>query len=105
MTVAPSERIGWSSVGGDPETDRVYVLGLGCLFQCLDGKTGKVVWERSLLEEFGMVSAYGGRTNFPVVFEDLVIISGVVVAWGENAVPAHRMLALDKSTGAPVWYN
>lgn len=105
MTVAPSERIGWSSVCGDPETDRVYVLGLGCLFQCLDGKTGKVVWERSLLEEFGMVSAYGGRTNFPVVFEDLVIISGVVVAWGENAVPAHRMLALDKSTGAPVWYN
>ena len=51
LSDAPSERVGWSSVVGDPETDRVYVLGLGCTFQCLDGKTGKVIWEHSMLEE------------------------------------------------------
>lgn len=49
LSDAPSERVGWSSVVGDPETDKVYVLGLGCVFQCLEGKTGKILWERSML--------------------------------------------------------
>jgi outer membrane protein assembly factor BamB len=103
LSDAPSERVGWSSVVGDPATDKVYVLGLGCLFQCLDGKTGKVLWEKSMLEEYGMLSTYGGRTNFPTVFEDMVYISGVMTGWDQTAVPAHRMLALDKATGAPIW--
>jgi outer membrane protein assembly factor BamB len=103
LSDAPAERVGWSSVFCDPETDNVYVLGLGCLFQCLNGKTGQVIWEHSMSEEYGMLSTYGGRTNFPTVFEDLVIISGVMTGWGEYAVPAHRFVAFDKSTGAAVW--
>jgi outer membrane protein assembly factor BamB len=103
LSDAPAERVGWSSVVGDPETDTVFVLGLGCVFQCLDGKTGKILWEHSMSEEYGMLSTYGGRTNFPVVFEDLVIISGVTTGWGETAVPAHRFIAFDKKTGVPRW--
>lgn len=103
LSDAPSERVGWASVVGDPETDKVYVLGLGCTFQCLDGKTGKILWERSMLEEYGMLSTYGGRTNFPVIYEDMVFISGVTTGWDQTSVPAHRMLAFDKSTGAPIW--
>ncbi|MFN9914049.1 MAG: PQQ-binding-like beta-propeller repeat protein, partial [Pirellulaceae bacterium] len=81
----------------------MYVLGLGCVFECLDGKTGKVIWSHSMSEEYGMLSTYGGRTNFPVVFEDLVIISGVMTGWGETAVPAHRFVAFDKNTGVAAW--
>ncbi len=103
LSDAPSERVGWASVIADPETDRVYVLGLGCTFQCLDGKTGKIVWEHSMLEEYGMLSTYGGRTNFPTLFEDMVIISGVMTGWDQTAVPGHRFLAMDKNTGAAVW--
>jgi outer membrane protein assembly factor BamB len=103
LSDAPAERVGWSSVFCDPETDNVYVLGLGCLFQCLNGKTGEVIWDHSMSEEYGMLSTYGGRTNFPVVFEDLVIISGVMTGWGDTAVPAHRFVAFDKHTGAAVW--
>jgi outer membrane protein assembly factor BamB len=103
LTDAPAERIGWSSVCADPATDTVYVLGLGCVFQCLDGKTGKVIWEHSMSEEYGMLSTYGGRTNFPVIFEDLVIISGVMTGWGETAVPAHRFVAFDKKNGVAQW--
>ena len=40
LSDAPAERVGWSSVVADPETDSVYALGLGCYFQCLDAKTG-----------------------------------------------------------------
>ncbi len=103
LSDAPAERVGWSSVVGDPESDTVYVLGLGCVFQCLDGKTGKTIWEHSMSEEYGMLSTYGGRTNFPVVFEDLVIISGVMTGWGETAVPAHRFVAFNKKTGVAQW--
>jgi outer membrane protein assembly factor BamB len=103
LSDAPAERVGWASVIGDPETDRVYVLGLGCTFQCLDGKTGKILWEHSMLEEYGMLSTYGGRTNFPTLFEDLVIVSGVMTGWDQTAVPAHRFVAMDKNTGAAVW--
>ncbi|HQX48963.1 MAG TPA: PQQ-binding-like beta-propeller repeat protein [Planctomycetaceae bacterium] len=105
LSDAPAERVGWSSVVGDPETDTVFVLGLGCVFQCLDGKSGKIIWEHSMSEEYGMLSTYGGRTNFPVVFEDLVIISGVITGWGETAMPAHRYIAFDKKTGVAQWFK
>ena len=103
LSDAPAERVGWSSVVADPASDTVFILGLGCVFQCLDGKTGTVLWEHSMSEEYGMLSTYGGRTNFPVVFEDLVIISGVMTGWGETAVPAHRFVAFDKKTGVAQW--
>ena len=103
LTDAPAERVGWSSVVGDPTSDTVFVLGLGSVFQCLDGKTGKTIWEHSMSEEYGMLSTYGGRTNFPVVFEDIVIISGVLTGWGETAVPAYRLIAFDKKTGVAQW--
>ncbi len=103
LSDAPAERVGWSSVVGDPETDHVFVLGLGCVFECLDGKTGKLIWSHSMSEEYGMLSTYGGRTNFPTVFEDLVIISGVMTGWGDTAVPAHRFVAFDKNSGVAAW--
>lgn len=103
LSDSPAERVGWSSVVGDPASGHVYALGLGCYFQCLEAKTGKVLWARSMSEEYGMLSTYGGRTNFPIVFEDLVIISGVMTGWGEYAVPAHRFVAFDKKSGAAVW--
>lgn len=103
LSDAPAERVGWSSVVADVETGNVYALGLGCYFQCLDGETGKVCWNHSMSEEYGMLSTYGGRTNYPIVFENLVIISGVTTGWGENAIPAHRVFAFDKRTGQAVW--
>jgi len=103
LSDAPAERVGWSSPVGDPETGQVYKLSVGGLFQCLNGETGEVVWEHSMLEEYGMLSTYGGRTNFPVVYEDMVIISGVHTGWAETALPAQRFMAFDKRTGKSIW--
>ena len=105
LSDVPDTRVGWSCVVGDPTTGKVYALGVCGLFQCLDGETGETLWSRSLQEEYGMINTYGGRTNTPVVFDDLVIIGGVVVGWGEMAKPAHRFLAFDKATGEVVWFN
>ena len=105
LSDAPAERVGWSSPVADPKTGNIYWLGLGCQFVCLNGQTGEVIWEHAMSEEYGMLSTYGGRTNFPIVFDDLVIISGVMTQWGEHAVPAHRFVGFDKRTGAAVWFN
>lgn len=105
LSDAPAERVGWSSPIADPKTGNIYWLGLGCQFVCLNGETGEVIWEHAMSEEYGMLSTYGGRTNFPIVFDDLVIISGVMTQWAEHAVPAHRFIAFDKRTGAAVWFS
>ncbi len=111
LSDVPDTRIGWSAPAGDPETGRIYVQGVCGYFCCLEGDTGKVVWDRSLHEEFGLISTYGGRTNVPVIFEDTVLISAVVVGWGDEAKwgglarPAHRFMCFDKATGELRWMN
>jgi outer membrane protein assembly factor BamB len=100
----PDTRVGWSSVVGDPATGRVYSLGACDLFECFEGDTGKIVWSVPLAERLGVLSTYGGRTNFPVIVDDLVILGSVVIGWGDMAVPAHRFIGMDKATGDIVWF-
>lgn len=105
LSDVPIERVGWSSVVCDPESGNVYALGVCGYFCCLNGETGDLVWDRSLHEEFGVLSTYGGRTNHPIIHENHVLISGVVIGWGEMAKPAHRFLCFDKTNGVPVWFR
>lgn len=105
LSDVPAERVGWSAVATDPETDTVFAHGVCGVFTAIDAATGATTWQRSLHEEFGFLSTYGGRTNVPVVFEDLVIASAVVTGWGDTARPAHRFLGLDKATGAVRWMS
>jgi outer membrane protein assembly factor BamB len=103
LTDIPSNRVGWSSPAGDPETGNVYVYGVQNLLICLD-RDGKVVWERSLHEECGIISGYGGRTPSPCVDGDLVIIGFLNSSWGTHGRGGHRYVALDKRTGEIVWW-
>jgi len=105
LSDVPDTRVGWASLTADEETGNIYCLGVCDYFVCINGETGETVWSIPLHEQYGMLSTYGGRTNFPVVFEDLVIISGVITNWGDRGKPNHRFLAFDKRTGTPVWFN
>ncbi|MBX3439980.1 MAG: PQQ-binding-like beta-propeller repeat protein, partial [Planctomycetaceae bacterium] len=105
LSDVPAERIGWSSVVGDSESGKVFALGVCGLFRCLDARTGEIQWEHSLHEEYGLLSTYGGRTNFPIVHENNVIVSAVVIGWGDMAKPAHRFIAFDQRNGQPVWFT
>jgi len=105
LSDVPVERVGWSAVTADPETNSVYALGVSGHFQCIDADTGKTKWMQKMHEQYGLLTTYGGRTNFPIIHEDLVIISGIVIGWGEMAKPAHRFLGLDKRTGEVVWFT
>ncbi len=98
----PFNRLGWTSLAGDTETGYIYAHTISGVFACFD-KDGKVVWSRSLTEEFGRFTGYGGRTVTPVVDGDLVILSFLNTSWGSHAAMRHRYFAFDKKTGEVVW--
>ena len=98
----PFNRLGWTSLAGDTETGYIYAHTISGVFACFD-KDGQVVWSRSLTEEFGRFTGYGGRTVTPVVDGDFVILSFLNTSWGSHAPMRHRYFAFDKRTGEVVW--
>ena len=75
LSDVPPHRVGWASPVADVTTGNVYAYGVGGMFVALSGD-GKLLWERSLTEDFGMWTTHGGRTVSPIIEGDLVIISG-----------------------------
>jgi outer membrane protein assembly factor BamB len=98
-------RVGWTSLVGDPETGNIYGHGTGGQLFAYD-KDGKRLWTWSLTEELGRSSGYGGRLHTPIIDEDRVIISFtyILTQWGTGKKKAgHRYYAFDKHTGEVVW--
>jgi outer membrane protein assembly factor BamB len=104
LSDVPPHRVGWASPVGDPATGNIYVFGVGGNLIGLTGD-GKVLWERSLAEEFGLLTTHGGRTVSPLIDGDLVIVSGVTFQWGQHGRGAHRFMAFDKKTGETMWIS
>jgi len=86
----------------DPETGNVYAQGTQGI---LSGFTpdGKLLWKRSLMEEFGRLTFPNARTASPIVDGDLVITRGITANWGAQGPAADRFYAFDKQTGELVW--
>jgi outer membrane protein assembly factor BamB len=84
---------------------RVYALGARGRLVCLDGATGRTIWEKDLLQEYGVTaeqefrSIQYGRSNSPLVFDDLVIIP----AGGNVGERIASLAAFDKRTGEMIW--
>ncbi|MBI1913771.1 MAG: PQQ-binding-like beta-propeller repeat protein [Planctomycetes bacterium] len=104
LTAIVQARVTWTNLAGDPETGNVYCHGVQGLLTCFD-KDGKILWQRSLMEEYGRISGYGGRLTSPVVDEDLVILGINNASWGEYARGGNRFVAFDKKTGDVVWWS
>lgn len=98
----PTRRIAWSAPVGDPATGNIYVLG-ACNELTAFSNDGKVLWGRSLTEEFGAWTTHGGRTASPIIEGDLVIVGSIIDGWGDTAQRKHRFFAFDKTTGECVW--
>lgn len=105
-TDIPAPRVGWASMTGDPETGNVYLHSVSGLFRCYD-RDGKVLWEKSLLEEYGKISGYGGRTQTPIIDEGRIIVGYFGLNWGRNGAPPPKMTyhAFDKLTGELLWIS
>ena len=98
----PPHRVGWSSPAADPETGNVYALGAGATVVALS-RDGKLLWDRSIGEEFAAFTTHGGRTAAPMIDGDLVIVNAALSNWGSMGARGHRFIALDKRTGEIIY--
>ncbi|MEW6125847.1 MAG: PQQ-binding-like beta-propeller repeat protein [Acidobacteriota bacterium] len=104
QTDVPPRRIAWSSPSGDPETGNIYAFG-ACNELVALSQDGKLLWSRSMTEEFGAWTTHGGRTVSPIIEGNLVIVSTIIDGWGDTALRRHRYYAFDKRTGECVWIS
>ena len=75
--------------------DFVYVLGSDGDLACLEAKSGKIRWQKSIRKEFGGQPHDWAYAESPLVDGDVV----VVTPGGAQAT----MVALNKKTGAVIW--
>lgn len=99
-----SSRLGWTTLTADPETKTVYAHTTAGVVIALD-PAGKLLWQRSLTEEFGRISGYGGRIGTPIFDSGLCIVGMVNSAWGDLAKGANRFVALDGKSGEVAWWG
>ena len=98
----PPHRVGWASPAADAETGNVYALGAGASVVALS-RDGKLLWDRSIGEEFAAFTTHGGRTAAPIIDGDLVIVNAALSNWGTMGARGHRFVALDKRTGEIIY--
>jgi outer membrane protein assembly factor BamB len=75
--------------------DFVYVLGSNGDLACLEARTGKIRWQKSIRTEFGGQPGEWAYAESPLVDGDVV----VVTPGGAQAT----IVALNKKTGAIIW--
>jgi outer membrane protein assembly factor BamB len=103
-TDVPPRRIAWASPVGDPTTGNVYAFGATAELVALSND-GKLLWSRSLTDEYGAWTTHGGRTVTPIIEGDLVIVSTVTDGFGDLFMRRHRFYAFDKRSGECVWIS
>ncbi len=104
LTDIVSSRLGWTTLTADPEAKTVFCHGTQGNVFCFDADTGAIKWERSLTEEFGRITGYGGRVVSPIYDSGLVIVGIINSSWGNQAGAANRYVALDSKDGHVVWW-
>ena len=104
QTDIPHHRVGWASLAADPESGTLYSQSISGVVTAYR-PDGDVLWIRSLDEEIGRFSGFGGRTTTPVVDGDLVVVTFLTAGFGPNAVPRHRFYALNRANGETVWIS
>jgi outer membrane protein assembly factor BamB len=75
--------------------DRIYALGGSGDLAVADARTGKIIWTKNVLKEFGGSNITWGISESPLVVGNKVIVN----AGGKGA----SIVALNKADGALIW--
>ena len=97
-------RYATSSPTIDPETGNIFVQATQGVLTCFT-PDGKIVWQHSMMEEFGRLTFPNSRTCTPAIDRELVMVRGVTSGWGANGPAGDRTFAFDKKTGELVWLS
>lgn len=76
--------------------DRVYVQGAKGMLQCLNVKTGAVIWKKDYVKDYGTQVPVWGMNGAPLIDGPRLIC---VVGGESNA----KVVAFDKLTGKEIW--
>lgn len=76
--------------------DRVYAQGATGILNCLELRTGKVVWSRDVLEENKAPNVLWGKSNSPLAFDGVIVVS----VGGDEG---RSLIAYDAETGDELW--
>ena len=105
LSDVPQNRAAWASPAVDPQTGNIYVFTVAAELIAVS-PDGKIVWTRSLPEEYGAVTTHGGRTTSPIIDGDKVILNALILAWGSDlGRPGNRYFAFNKRTGETMWVS
>ena len=88
----------------DPETGNVFVMTTPGIFACFTA-SGQMLWQHSMMEEYGRLTFPNGRTGAAVIDQDLVIVRGITSNWGRQGPARDRFYAFDKTLGKLVWVS
>ncbi|MBA3949854.1 MAG: PQQ-like beta-propeller repeat protein [Acidobacteria bacterium] len=105
LSDVPQNRAAWASPAVDPESGNIYVFTVAAELIALS-PDGKILWARSLPEEYGAITTHGGRTVSPIIDGDKLIVNSLILAWGSDlGRPGNRYFAFDKRTGDTIWVS
>jgi len=76
--------------------DRLFVLGAKGHLNCLDANSGKVLWQKNIVEENESEVPYWGVSTSPFIYKESVILSPG--GQDDNAI-----IALDVKSGKVIW--
>ena len=105
MSDVPQDRVAWASPAVDTATGNIYMFTIAAELLAFS-PDGKILWERSLPEEYGAITTHGGRTTSPIIDGDKVILNTLIQNWGPDlGRPGNRYFAFDKATGKTIWVS
>ena len=88
----------------DAETGNVYCESACGVITAITSD-GKIIWQRSMMEEFGRLTFPNSRTGSLITDGDLLVAKGITANWGTDGPASTRYYAFDKRTGELVWYS
>jgi outer membrane protein assembly factor BamB len=85
--------------------DRVFTQGGTGIVNCLDAKTGDVIWSHDTAKEFGATVTLWGKSGSPIIVDDMVVISvGAPSGSAVSEKPYNSSLvAFDIDSGEVQW--
>jgi outer membrane protein assembly factor BamB len=104
LSDVPQHRAAWASPAVDPATGNIFMFTVSAELLAFSPE-GKLLWKRSLPEEYGAITTHGGRTTSPIIEGDMVILNTLLQGWGDLARPGNRYFAFDKTTGQTIWIS
>lgn len=104
LSDVPQHRAAWASPAVDPQTGNIIMFTISAELLAYS-PDGKLLWSRSLPEEYGAITTHGGRTTSPIIDGDKVILNTLLQGWGDLGRPGNRYFAFDKTTGQTIWVS